>query len=58
MSTSLTQTGEVTYKPDSVFTEPRYTTASTQTPPEFALSEEEAQPGMLSFAFLALSPHC
>ncbi|XP_031590658.1 caprin-2 isoform X1 [Oreochromis aureus] len=44
VSTSLTQTGEVNYKPDSVFTEPRYTTASTQTPPEFALSEEEAQP--------------
>uniref|UniRef100_A0A3Q0RDW1 Caprin family member 2 n=1 Tax=Amphilophus citrinellus TaxID=61819 RepID=A0A3Q0RDW1_AMPCI len=28
------------------FSEPRYTTASTQTPPEFAPSEEEPQPGI------------
>ncbi|XP_047430688.1 caprin-2 isoform X3 [Mugil cephalus] len=41
---SLTQNAEVNYKPDStVFSEPRYSTASTQTPPEFAPSEDEQQ---------------
>ncbi|XP_030576109.1 caprin-2 isoform X2 [Archocentrus centrarchus] len=45
VNTSLTQAGDVTYKSDSgAFSEPRYTTASTQTPPEFAPSEEEPQP--------------
>ncbi|XP_035535947.1 caprin-2 isoform X1 [Morone saxatilis] len=44
-NTSLPQNGELNYKPDSaVFPEPRYSTASTQTPPEFAPSEDEAQP--------------
>ncbi|XP_041820114.1 caprin-2 [Chelmon rostratus] len=42
---SLPQNGELDYKPDSaVFPEPRYSTASTQTPPEFAPSEDEPQP--------------
>ncbi|XP_078099187.1 caprin-2 isoform X2 [Sander vitreus] len=41
---SLPQNGELNYKPDSaVFNEPRYSTASTQTPPEMAPSEEELQ---------------
>ncbi|XP_045928200.1 caprin-2 isoform X2 [Micropterus dolomieu] len=42
---SLPQNGELNYKPDSsVFAEPRYSTASTQTPPEFAPSDDELQP--------------
>ncbi|XP_026217172.1 caprin-2 isoform X2 [Anabas testudineus] len=42
VSSSLPQNGEVNYKPESpVFSEPRYSTASTQTPPEFAPSEDE-----------------
>ncbi|XP_023274488.1 caprin-2-like isoform X2 [Seriola lalandi dorsalis] len=45
VNTSLPQNGELSYKPDSpVFSEPRYSTASTQTPPEFAPSEDEPQP--------------
>ncbi|XP_040886222.1 caprin-2 isoform X2 [Toxotes jaculatrix] len=45
VNTSLPQNGELNYKPDSaVFSEPRYSTASTQTPPEFAPSEDEPQP--------------
>ncbi|XP_027127854.1 caprin-2 isoform X3 [Larimichthys crocea] len=44
VNTSLPQNGELNYKPDSaVFSEPRYSTASTQTPPEFAPSEDESQ---------------
>ncbi|XP_070709989.1 caprin-2 [Pempheris klunzingeri] len=38
-SPSLPQNGELNYTP-----EPRYSTASTQTPPEFAPSEDEPQP--------------
>ncbi|XP_027127855.1 caprin-2 isoform X4 [Larimichthys crocea] len=46
VNTSLPQNGELNYKPDSaVFSEPRYSTASTQTPPEFAPSEDESQSG-------------
>lgn len=58
MNTSLPQNGELNYKPDStVFSEPRYSTASTQTPPEFAPSEDEPQPGMLNkFVFLNCQP--
>ncbi|KAM7366802.1 hypothetical protein PAMP_014746 [Pampus punctatissimus] len=45
VNSSLPQNGDVNYKPDSaVFAEPRYSTASTQTPPEFAPSEDEQQP--------------
>ncbi|XP_071358258.1 caprin-2 isoform X2 [Trachinotus anak] len=45
VNASLPQNGELNYKPDSpVFSEPRYSTASTQTPPEFAPSEDEPQP--------------
>ncbi|XP_040003510.1 caprin-2 isoform X2 [Xiphias gladius] len=45
VNTSLPQNGELNYKPDpAVFSEPRYSTASTQTPPEFAPSEDEPQP--------------
>ncbi|XP_059182181.1 caprin-2 isoform X2 [Centropristis striata] len=45
MKAPLPQKGEIKYKPDSeVFIEPRYSTASTQTPPEFAPSEDEPQP--------------
>ncbi|XP_044041842.1 caprin-2 isoform X2 [Siniperca chuatsi] len=45
VNASLPQNGELNYKQDSaVFTEPRYSTASTQTPPEFAPSEDEPQP--------------
>ncbi|XP_073336382.1 caprin-2 isoform X4 [Pagrus major] len=41
---SLPPNGDLNYKPDSaVFPEPRYSTASTQTPPEFAPSEDEPQ---------------
>nr|XP_046235413.1 caprin-2 isoform X2 [Scatophagus argus] len=44
VNASLPQNGELNYKPDSaVFSEPRYSTASTQTPPEFAPSEDEPQ---------------
>ncbi|XP_041637212.1 caprin-2 isoform X2 [Cheilinus undulatus] len=43
VSSSLPQNGD--YKPDSAaFDETRYTTASTQTPPEFAPSEDDPQP--------------
>lgn len=58
MNTSLPQNGELNYKPDSaVFSEPRYSTASTQTPPEFAPSEDESQSGMFkSFVFLNSQP--
>ncbi|XP_068573222.1 caprin-2 [Cebidichthys violaceus] len=39
---SLPQNGELNYKPDSaIFDKARYSTASTQTPPEFAPSEDE-----------------
>ncbi|XP_070785194.1 caprin-2 [Enoplosus armatus] len=49
VNTSLPQNGELNYKPDSaVFAEPRYSTASTQTPPEFAPSEDEPQPAYQS----------
>ncbi|XP_058481824.1 caprin-2 isoform X1 [Solea solea] len=42
---NTSENGELKYKPDSaVFTEPRYITASTQTPAEFAPTEEEQQP--------------
>ncbi|KAG7235835.1 hypothetical protein INR49_002135 [Caranx melampygus] len=45
VNTSLPQNGDLNYKPESpVFSEPRYSTASTQTPPEFAPSEDEPQP--------------
>ncbi|XP_029351589.1 caprin-2 [Echeneis naucrates] len=45
VNTSISQNGDLNYKPDSpVFSEPRYSTASTQTPPEFAPSEDEPQP--------------
>ncbi|XP_028254107.1 caprin-2 isoform X2 [Parambassis ranga] len=45
VNTSLPQNGELNYKQDSAgFSGPRYCSASTQTPPEFALSEEEPQP--------------
>ncbi|XP_030296589.1 caprin-2 isoform X5 [Sparus aurata] len=41
---SLPPNGDLNYKPDSaVFPKPRYSTASTQTPPEFAPSEDEPQ---------------
>ncbi|XP_078138382.1 caprin-2 [Centroberyx gerrardi] len=41
----LPQNGDLNYKPDAtVFSETRYSTASTQTPPEFAPPEDEAQP--------------
>ncbi|XP_067347134.1 caprin-2 isoform X2 [Channa argus] len=44
VNTSLAQNGELNYKPDSlVYSETRYSTASTQTPPEFAPSEDEQQ---------------
>lgn len=47
VNSSLSQNGEVNYKKDTaVFSAPKYSTASTQTPPEFALSEEDPQPGM------------
>ncbi|XP_034719061.1 caprin-2 isoform X2 [Etheostoma cragini] len=40
----LPQNGDLLYQPDSaVFNEPRYSTASTQTPPEMAPSEDELQ---------------
>ncbi|KAM6961957.1 caprin-2 isoform 2-T2 [Tautogolabrus adspersus] len=43
VSASLPQNGD--YKSDrAAFVEPRYNTASTQTPPEFAPSEDELQP--------------
>ncbi|CAJ1055754.1 caprin-2 isoform X3 [Xyrichtys novacula] len=42
VSTSLPQNGDLDYKPDPAgFAEPRYTTASTQTPPEF---DDEPRP--------------
>ncbi|KAK2858670.1 hypothetical protein Q5P01_003290 [Channa striata] len=42
VNTTLPQNGELNYKSDSpVYSEPRYSTASTQTPPEFAPSEDE-----------------
>ncbi|XP_069544301.1 caprin-2 isoform X2 [Brachyistius frenatus] len=42
---SLSPSGELKYKADSaVFSETNYSTASTQTPPEFAPSEDEQQP--------------
>ncbi|XP_029902219.1 caprin-2 isoform X2 [Myripristis murdjan] len=45
VNTSLPQNGDLNYKSDTtVFSETRYSTASTQTPPEFAPSEDEAQP--------------
>nr|XP_019955476.1 PREDICTED: caprin-2 isoform X2 [Paralichthys olivaceus] len=45
MTTSSPQNGELNYKPESVdLFECRYSTASTQTPPEFAPSEDEPQP--------------
>ncbi|XP_042367720.1 caprin-2 isoform X2 [Plectropomus leopardus] len=45
VNTSLPQNGELNYKLDSgVFAESRYSTASTQTPPEFAPSEDDPQP--------------
>ncbi|XP_062300179.1 caprin-2 [Scomber scombrus] len=38
------QNGDINFKPDSaVFAETRYSTASTQTPPEFAPSDDETQ---------------
>ncbi|XP_034382063.1 caprin-2 isoform X2 [Cyclopterus lumpus] len=44
VTASLPQNGELNYKPDSdVFDKPRYSIASTQTPPEFAPSEDEPQ---------------
>ncbi|XP_044199698.1 caprin-2 isoform X2 [Thunnus albacares] len=44
VNASSPQNGEMNYKPDSaVFAEPRYSTASTQTPPEFAPTEDEPQ---------------
>ncbi|XP_034434812.1 caprin-2 isoform X2 [Hippoglossus hippoglossus] len=45
VNTSSPQNGELNYKPESVvFSECSYSTASTQTPPEFAPSEDEPQP--------------
>ncbi|XP_035501997.1 caprin-2 isoform X3 [Scophthalmus maximus] len=42
VNTALPQNGELNYKPESaVFSEPMYSTASTQTPPEFAPPEDE-----------------
>ncbi|KAM9334840.1 caprin-2 [Symphorus nematophorus] len=46
VNSSLPQNGDLNYKPD--FPEPRYSTASTQTPPEFAPSEDEPQPAYQS----------
>ncbi|XP_026182620.1 caprin-2 isoform X2 [Mastacembelus armatus] len=44
LNTSSPQNGEQNYKADSaVFSEPIYSTASTQTPPEFAPLEDEPQ---------------
>ncbi|XP_033470283.1 caprin-2 isoform X2 [Epinephelus lanceolatus] len=44
VNTSVPHNGELNYKLDSaVFAESRYSTASTQTPPEFAPSEDESQ---------------
>ncbi|KAM9327711.1 caprin-2 [Pholidichthys leucotaenia] len=40
ISPSLPQRGELNYEPDS---EPRFSTASTQTPPDFAVSDDELQ---------------
>lgn len=48
MTASLPQNGALNYKPDSgIFDTPRYNFASTQTPPEFAPSEDEPQLSML-----------
>ncbi|KAM3587754.1 uncharacterized protein V6R79_013344 [Siganus canaliculatus] len=45
VTATLPQNGELNFKPDSTaYPEPRYSTASTQTPPEFAPSEDEPQP--------------
>ncbi|XP_008300116.1 caprin-2-like, partial [Stegastes partitus] len=45
VNASLPQNGEPNYKPDpAAFSKPMYSTASTQTPPEFAPSEDELQP--------------
>ncbi|XP_053271409.1 caprin-2 [Pleuronectes platessa] len=45
VNTSSPHNGELNYKPESeVFSECSYSTASTQTPPEFAPSEDEPQP--------------
>ncbi|XP_029317359.1 caprin-2 isoform X2 [Cottoperca gobio] len=49
VNTFLPQNGELNYKPDSaVYDDPRYSTASTQTPPEFAPPEDEPQPAYQS----------
>ncbi|XP_010794400.1 caprin-2-like [Notothenia coriiceps] len=46
VNATFSQNGELKYKPDSsVFAEPRYSTASTQTPAEFFPPEDELQPG-------------
>ncbi|XP_075867787.1 caprin-2 isoform X2 [Nelusetta ayraudi] len=46
---NIQSNGEVNYKKDTaVFPEPKYSTASTQTPPEFAPSEEDPQPAYQS----------
>ncbi|KAF3859083.1 hypothetical protein F7725_021482 [Dissostichus mawsoni] len=46
VNATFSQNGELKYKPDSsVFAEPRYSTASTQTPPEFCPPEDELEPG-------------
>lgn len=44
----LLQNGKVNYKGDLAgFPEPEFSTVSTQTPPEFAPSDEDPQPGTL-----------
>lgn len=49
VSTPLPQNGDLEYKPDTnVFSEISYSIASTQTPPEFNLPEDDLQPGMLT----------
>ncbi|KAK5895565.1 hypothetical protein CgunFtcFv8_009248 [Champsocephalus gunnari] len=46
VNATFSQNGEFKYKPDSsVFAEPRYSIASTQTPAEFFPPEDEIQPG-------------
>lgn len=53
VNASLPHNGDLNYKPASpVFSEPSFSTASTQTPPEFAPSEDELQPGMQIFQAL------
>lgn len=45
---AVPQNGGLNYKPSPPVFEQRYSTASTQTPPEFALPDDESQLGMLT----------